>query len=86
MNMRQKKKRCKRNIARYAGAFFGSRVRTKHLHLLGPKSRNGYLYNHNGYSIRVTAYEKEEQENTAQSADMPNEAAGDELQTAVSGI
>lgn len=86
MNMRQKKKRCKSNIVRAVGNFFGHKIRTKHLRLMGVINNNGYLYDHNGYSIRVTAYEKEEQENTAQSADMPNEAAGDELQTAVSGI
>lgn len=77
MKLRKKKKLYKRRIAKCAGEFFGCRVRTKHLHLLGPKSRNGYLYDHNGYSIRVVCYEsekEEEEKNGQKQTDLCSEA------------
>lgn len=80
MNIRQKKKRAKNNIVKAVGSFFGHKIRTKHLRLMGVINNNGYLYDHNGCSIRVTARnEEKEQEIREESPDLPDEAAGQQL-------
>lgn len=63
MNLRQKKKRCKKRVADFATMCFKHKARTKHVRLLGVLSEGGYIYQHDGYSIQVRAYEKEEQKN-----------------------
>lgn len=62
MNKRQKKKKCKSNIVNKVGDFFGHKINTKHIRLMGVLNNDGYLYQHNGYEIRVTL-RKEETEN-----------------------
>lgn len=62
MNKRQKKKKCKSNIVNAVGDFFAHKIKTKHIRLMGVLNNDGYLYQHNGYEIRVTL-RKEETEN-----------------------
>lgn len=86
MNIRQKKKRCKRFIAKAGSKFFiNHKIRTKHIRLMPrgfDKAATWFLYEHDGYTIevKVSKDEEKEKEIREKSPDLPDEAAGHELQ------